>query len=234
MSRARRLLLVALVPAAVVPAAAAAQGGSVGPVVPPSDPGPSSFGPQPMSWALVGTADAGRSLIVRQPGYGGCQTAPTASVVERASSIEVAVTTTVPAPGSEVACTAIAHVPSDLTVRLSAKVAGRRIVGAMRSPSTPFSSVPFQVGPGPARLVVPDVRGLRALDARRALCAAGFASRTAGRSPAGAAVRGTDPRAGTRRARPSSDVVERRTAAGACAGTAWAGVRRVAVLTAPK
>lgn len=229
----RRLLLALLVPmAAVVPATALAASSATGPgeAAPPV-----GRVAQAKPWSLVGTADAGRSLVVRYGGFGGCETEPVATATEGDRAITVAVTSTVPTPERPIACPAIAHTPGNLTVRLTKSVAGRRIVGAKRLPATPFSTAPFPSGTeNPARLVVPDVRGLRALDARRALCAAGFASRSAGRSPASTPVRSTDPRAGHRTARPTAAVLARRTSVGSCTGSAWKGARRVAVLTAPK
>jgi len=125
---------------------------------------------RPLEWAVAGVGEGARTLVI-QPGIGGgCDEGrPRVAVREGRGRIRVSVTIR-SAEGPDVACPAIAHYHEPVTVRLDAPVAGRAIGGPQRSgrPGFVLDSRPPQPGP---TVAVPRVAGLRAADARRALCA---------------------------------------------------------------
>ncbi len=162
--------------------------GPAGPTDPAPAPGGQGWRDVGLTWTLAGTGPAGRSLVVRPGTYGGCQQGPPRIVVvETRRAIRVAAFVREPV-ATDVVCTVIAHVPPLRRVALRAPIAGRAIAGPLRrrAPGAAFEGL-LDVAPR-----LPRVVGLRAADARDALCAWRARAR-----PARGTVVGQSPKVGT-------------------------------------
>ena len=125
---------------------------------------------RPLDWALTGVGAGARTLVI-QPGIGGgCdESRPDVAVREGRRTIRIAVTIR-SAEGPDVACPAIARYHEPVTVRLDAPVGGRAVGGPRRSDRPGFALDARLPDTGDA-VTVPRLAGLRAADARAALCA---------------------------------------------------------------
>jgi len=148
--------------------------------------------PRPGAWRLLGVRDGGRTLVIEGPAYGGCEK-PVVEAREHDDRIEVRAETRLDVDGAE-ACELMMHLGARLAVPLRRPVGGRAVVGPRRGRAgLPLAATASADDRGRVRLrPPPTVVGLRFLDARHALCIAGYRATAAAaigrRPPRSAAV----------------------------------------------
>lgn len=142
----------------------------------------------PGNWSLLGVRDDGRTLVVRGPEHGDCDR--TSVTADESRPDRVVITSLVLEPGGDYACTSSLNGGEIFDLALETPIAGRAVAGERRKldpryepgaavemldhdPWVRWTGRPFPVPDRPP----PGVVGLRFVDARHALCNAGFEAR---------------------------------------------------------
>lgn len=143
---------------------------------------------EPGAWSLLGVLDDGRTLVVRGSQHGDCD--DTSVSADESQPGRVVITSLVLEPRGDGACTMSLNGGKVFAVGLERPIAGRAVVGNRRKldmrfdpgdaveqldrdPWVRWTGRPFPVPDRPP----PNVVGLRFVDARHALCNAGFEAR---------------------------------------------------------